>query len=258
MAKNIVNVLTIAGSDTSAGAGVFADLKVFNNLYVYGTAAITAITSQNTLGVQDIFCLPTEIVAKQLDSILNDLNVNAVKTGMLYSAEIIEVIKEKLQKYAVPNLVIDPVLISTSGKRLLQENAYTTLKVCLFPLAEVVTPNIPEAGILTGLSIKSISQMKKAAENIHKMGCANVVVKGGHLPDCATDVLFDGNQHVEFEAKRKDNNSVHGTGCVFSAVITAELAKGSNVYDAVSCAKDYITSAIEQAVRIGKGRAVFR
>lgn len=256
MATNILKVLTIAGSDSSAGAGVFADLKVFNNLGVYGIAAITAITSQNTVGVQDIFCLPTERVAKQLDSILSDLTINAVKTGMLYSAEIIEVIKEKLLKYNVPKLVIDPVFISTSGRKLLLENAYTTLKARLFPLAEVVTPNIPEAEILTGLSIKSITQMKKAAETIHKMGCPNVVVKGGHLPDCATDVLFDGNQHVEFEAKRKNVNSIHGTGCVFSAVIAVELAKGRNVYDAVSCAKDYITRAIEQAIRIGRGRAV--
>jgi len=245
--------LTIAGSDSGGGAGIQADLKTFAALGVFGTSAITSVTAQNTVGVQGVYDLPAKFVGRQIDSILEDIVIDAAKTGMLSSAAIIQVVAEKVNAYRIERLVVDPVMVAKGGAPLLQSDAVKVLIEHLLPLALVVTPNVPEAEALTGLTITELNGMRQAARQIHDFGPRHVVLKGGHLGGRAIDLLFDGSSFTEFDAERIDTPHTHGTGCVFSAAITAELAKGSPVPEAIATAKRFITAAISHGFQLGKG-----
>lgn len=245
--------LTIAGSDSGGGAGIQADLKTFSALGVYGTSVITSITAQNTVRVTGIQNIDPSIIEKQIDAVLNDIGANAVKTGMLSTAEIIDVVSKSMFRFKIKKLIIDPVMIAKSGDRLLQDNAVHTLTHRLIPLAYMVTPNIPEAEVLTGKKINTPDDMEKACRTIMEMGCKSVIVKGGHLPKDALDVFFDGKKMYHLKGKRRRTKNTHGTGCTFSAAIAANLAKGLTALDAVILSKKYITEAIEHAFSIGKG-----
>ncbi|WP_349409420.1 bifunctional hydroxymethylpyrimidine kinase/phosphomethylpyrimidine kinase [Pseudalkalibacillus sp. SCS-8] len=247
--------LTIAGSDSGGGAGIQADLKTFQELEVYGMSVITAVTAQNTLGVQGVYPMTVEAVREQLKSIATDLEPDAVKTGMLFSPEIIESVAEAIEIYGWRKIVVDPVMIAKGGASLLQEEAVEALKLKLLPHAFVVTPNIPEAEALTGITIESVEDRMRVAEMLHGMGARNVVIKGGHSddPKCANDLLYDGDQFYEYKGVRKQTENTHGTGCTFAAAITAELAKGRTVQEAVRVAKKFITAAIDDNLRIGSG-----
>ncbi|MER3403024.1 MAG: bifunctional hydroxymethylpyrimidine kinase/phosphomethylpyrimidine kinase [Armatimonadota bacterium] len=247
--------LTIAGSDSGGGAGIQADLKTFAALGVYGTTAITALTVQNTKGVQAVFPVDPEFVGRQIDSILTDIGADAVKTGMLFSAEIIQVVAERIRRYAVASLVIDPVMVAKSGDRLLREDAIEALKNVLIPLALVVTPNLGEASVLTGFAVHDKPSMQESARTIHTLGARWVVVKGGHLRDCADDLLYDGREFYWFPASHLDTPHTHGTGCTFSAAIAAYLAKGESVPEAVRLAKQYLMQALRTAKPIGAGQS---
>ncbi|WP_339276161.1 bifunctional hydroxymethylpyrimidine kinase/phosphomethylpyrimidine kinase [Paenibacillus sp. FSL W8-0426] len=251
----IPQALTIAGSDSGGGAGIQADLKTFQELGVYGMSAITAITAQNTLGVQGVFAVPNEGVAAQLDSIGTDLYPGAVKTGMLFSADLIRIVAEKCRTYRWPKLVIDPVMVAKGGAPLLQQQAVQTLISDLLPLALVTTPNIPEAELLAGMSIGGLASREEAARRIVQMGSAYVLIKGGHAGDhgSVVDVLYDGHSFHYFENPRVLTRHTHGTGCTFSAAIAAELAKGSAVPEAVETARVFIQAAIEDELGIGAG-----
>ncbi len=250
----MATVLTIAGSDSGAGAGIQADLKTFAALGVYGTAAITAITAQNTLGVTAVQEVSPGIVAAQIDAVVADIRPDAVKTGMLASAPIIEVVAAKVREHGLPNLVVDPVMVAKSGDRLLREDAVAALRDLLLPLCAVVTPNLPEAEVLAGHSIGSDEDARRAAEEIVGLGAGAVVVKGGHrgTPE-AVDVLYDGNAFREYSAPRIDTTSTHGTGCTFASAIAAYLARGEPLAEAVGQAKEYLTEALRRAYPIGGG-----
>lgn len=247
--------LTIAGSDSGGGAGIQADLKTFAAFNVYGMSAITSVTAQNTLGVTAIYDISPEIVGKQIEAIMEDIGVDAAKTGMLSNSKIIETVAEKIGKYHLEKLVTDPVMIAKSGSPLLQEEARTTLIKKLLPLVYLVTPNIFEAEIISGVSIVTIKDAEKAAALIHEKGPRNVLVKGGHLSTKkAIDILFDGSEYYYYESERIDTKNTHGTGCTLSAAIAAGLAKGLDVRKAIEIAKDYISKAIREAPSdIGKG-----
>lgn len=251
----VVKALTIAGSDSGGGAGIQADLKTFQELQVFGMSALTAVTAQNTLGVQAVYPMTPKAVAQQIDSIGSDLGTDALKTGMLFSAEIIEAVSEKIKQYHWEKVVIDPVMIAKGGASLLQDAAVHAMKNKLLPLAYVITPNIPEAEVLTGISIASQQDKKDACKILIEFGVKNVVIKGGHDLDEAqsTDLLFDGKDFYSFQTKRFATKNTHGTGCTFSAAMTAELAKGKAIHDAVSTAKDFISAAIEDDLGIGGG-----
>ncbi|MBT2640828.1 bifunctional hydroxymethylpyrimidine kinase/phosphomethylpyrimidine kinase [Bacillus sp. ISL-41] len=247
--------LTIAGSDSGGGAGIQADLKTFQELGVYGMSALTAVTAQNTLGVQGVYPLTAEAVARQIQSVGDDIGSNAVKTGMLFNAEIIEAVAGKIREFGWERVVIDPVMIAKGGASLLQQQAVSALKKHLLPHCLIITPNIPEAEVLTGMSIKTIADKKEAAVRIHELGANNIVIKGGHDEATAqsVDVLFDGTDFTYFSTPRIETKNTHGTGCTFSAAITAQLAKGSSVHDAVSVAKEFIQAAIATPLHIGSG-----
>jgi len=248
--------LTIAGSDSGGGAGLQADLKTFAALGVYGMSAITSITAQNTVGVQGVFDLPPEFVGLQIDSVVTDIGVDAVKTGMLSNAGIIEVVAAKVKEHALPHLVVDPVMIAKSGDLLLQPEARDALIELLLPLAEVLTPNLHEAQVLTGLSIEGLEDMRRAAETIRALGPRYVVVKGGHLeaePGTARDLFFGGQQFVVLRGERFTTPHTHGTGCTFASAIAAGLARGLSVEKAAREAKAYITEAIRHALPLGHG-----
>ncbi len=245
--------LTIAGSDSGGGAGIQADLKTFAALGVFGTSAITSVTAQNTVGVQGVHDLPPEFVGRQIDSVLEDIAIDAAKTGMLSSAAIIEVVAAKVKAYGIERLVVDPVMVAKGGARLLQLSAVKALIEHLLPLALVLTPNVPEAEVLWGQRIVGFDEMRQAARQIHSLGPRYVVVKGGHLGIRAIDLLYDGSTFTMLDAERIDTPHTHGTGCVFSAAITAELAKGGPVPEAVAGAKRFITAAISHGFRLGKG-----
>jgi hydroxymethylpyrimidine/phosphomethylpyrimidine kinase len=249
--------LTIAGSDSGGGAGIQADLKAFAARGVYGMSALTAITAQNTVGVQGVFELPADFVGRQIDSVMSDIGADAWKTGMLSNAEIIRVVAGRARRYGMECLVVDPVMVAKSGDPLLRPEARDALITELVSLAYVITPNHHEAQVLTGLEIHTVDDMRRAAEAIHQMGARHVVVKGGHLPEVsdALDVLYDGQAFTEFDAPRVDTPNTHGTGCTFASAIAAELAKGHPVQEAVRIAKSYLTAAIRAAVglRIGQG-----
>ena len=247
--------LTIAGSDSGGGAGIQADLKTFQELEVFGMSAITAVTAQNTLGVQAVFSMTAEAVIKQIESIGEDIGTDALKTGMLFNAEIIKAVSEKIEYYNWKNVVVDPVMIAKGGASLLQMEAISALKQYLLPLSMVVTPNIPEAEVLTEMSIITDEDKQEAAKRLYDLGVKNVVIKGGHDEDQneSIDLLFDGNEFTTFTSKRVLTKNTHGTGCTFSAVVTAELAKGLSVFEAVSKAKNFIQAAIEDQLQIGQG-----
>ena len=248
-------VLTIAGSDSGGGAGIQADLKAFAARGVYGSSALTALTAQNTTGVQGVFEVPPAFIALQIDAVMSDIGADAWKTGMLANAEVIAVVAERARHYAVQRLVVDPVMVAKGGDPLLAPEAREALIEELLPLATVVTPNHHEAQVLTGLQIHTVDDMRRAARAIHRMGPRYVVVKGGHLPvvEAAIDVLYDGEAFATFSAPRVDTPNTHGTGCTYASSIAAELAKGRAVRDAVRIAKAYLTAAIEAAVDMGVG-----
>jgi hydroxymethylpyrimidine/phosphomethylpyrimidine kinase len=246
-------VLTIAGSDSSAGAGIQADLKTFAAHGVYGLSVITAVTAQNTKGVTAVENLTTEIIAKQLQAIFSDIVVDAVKIGMVSQAETIHTIADELTRYKALQIVVDTVMVSSSGYSLLEPKAQQVLVSELLPLAAVVTPNIPEAEVLSGIKIKSIDDIKEAACSIRKMGPQHVLVKGGHAEGDPVDILFDGEEFTVFPGKRINTKHTHGTGCTLSSAIAANLAQGLSVSDAVCRAKEFITMAIEHSLDIGSG-----
>ncbi|MCX7570159.1 bifunctional hydroxymethylpyrimidine kinase/phosphomethylpyrimidine kinase [Tumebacillus sp. DT12] len=249
----VSRALTIAGSDSGGGAGIQADLKTFTVLGVYGMSALTAITAQNTLGVHSIYNLPLQAIEEQIDAVASDIGVDAVKTGMLSQVPIIETVARKIKEHNIPNLVVDPVMVAKGGAKLLESDSQHALITHLLPLATVVTPNLPEAEVLTGLSIRTVEDMKEAAKKIHAFGPRYVVVKGGHLEGDALDILFDGETFEIFVTDRYETRHTHGTGCTFSAAITAELAKGRSIHAAVETAKDFITCAIRDTLGLGQG-----
>ncbi|MFW9898067.1 MAG: bifunctional hydroxymethylpyrimidine kinase/phosphomethylpyrimidine kinase [Candidatus Thorarchaeota archaeon] len=250
-------VLTIAGADSGGGAGIQADLKTFSARGVFGMSAITALTAQNTIGVQSVFEVNPEFVGEQIDSVMTDMGADAWKTGMLSNAKIIQIVSDRASRYNVELLVVDPVMIAKSGDPLLQSEAKNTLISKLVPLAYVITPNLHEAKVLTGINIQKIEEAKETAIKIHEMGAKNVVVKGGHFPDTeeSIDILYDGDYFTIFQAPRINTKNTHGTGCTFASAIAAELAKGFDIIRAVHTAKAYITKAIQRAdeLHIGKG-----
>jgi hydroxymethylpyrimidine/phosphomethylpyrimidine kinase len=245
--------LTIAGSDSGGGAGIQADLKTFAALGVHGTSAITAITAQNTVTVSDIVELSTRIVRAQIDAVVMDLGVDAAKTGMLASAAIIEAVVAAIEVHAMRNLVVDPVMVAKGGATLLRDDAIDALRTRLLPLAAVITPNLPEAEVLLGRQIGSLDERRQAARDLVALGARSAVVKGGHADGDAVDVYWDGSQLVELAAKRIATSNTHGSGCVFSAAITAGLAKGLEPLASVREAKEFITGAIEQSLDLGQG-----
>lgn len=245
--------LTIAGSDSSGGAGIQADIKTFSALGVFGMSVITAITAQNTCGVTNIRELDGEIIADQIAAVYGDIRVDAVKIGMLSSTAITGLVAESLKKHGARNIVVDPVMVSKSGSRLLKPEAVAALKSHLMPLAEVVTPNLHEAAEIVGFPVDDRTAMEKAAVAIKAMGPRYVVVKGGHLPGAACDLLYDGREFTVFSNERIDTIHTHGTGCTFSAAIAAGLAKGLAVPAAVGAAKEYITVAITHGFPLGQG-----
>ncbi|MFO7980313.1 MAG: bifunctional hydroxymethylpyrimidine kinase/phosphomethylpyrimidine kinase [Candidatus Aminicenantes bacterium] len=248
--------LTIAGSDSGGGAGIQADLKTFHSFKVFGMSVLTSITAQNTLGVRAVHDIPSEIIGKQIDAVMEDMGVDSVKTGMVSSKEIIEVIANRIKKHGIKQLVVDPVMVAKSGDRLLQKNAELSLVKNLLPLTFILTPNVYEAELISGFQIKSMKDARKAAEEIHKKGPEFVLLKGGHLhnKEEAVDILFDGKTFEYFKAERIKTKNTHGTGCTFSAAITACLSKGMSVHDSIEAAKDFITRAIQNAPDdIGKG-----
>jgi hydroxymethylpyrimidine/phosphomethylpyrimidine kinase len=251
----VKRVLTIAGSDSGGGAGIQADLKTFAARGVYGMSALTAITAQNTVGVQGVFELPAEFVATQIDSVMQDIGADAWKIGMLSNAEIIGIVAERARHYGVMYLVVDPVMVAKGGDPLLRAEAREALIGELVPLAYVITPNHHEAGVLTGQQVSNLEEMRRAAVAIHALGARYVVVKGGHLPatDAAIDLLYDGQDFESFEAARVDTPNTHGTGCTFASAIAAELAKGQPVTQAVRAAKAYLNEALQAAVDMGIG-----
>lgn len=252
----IGKALTIAGSDCGGGAGIQADLKTFQERDVFGMSVITVLTAQNTLGVHGVFPQTLEAIRAQIDAIFQDMGADAVKTGMLFSEEIIHLVADKLQQYKVKNVVVDPVMIAKGGAALLQKEAMVALKTRILPLATVITPNIPEACEILGLaSIETVAEMEAAALGIQKLGPKFVVLKGGHLEgeNEAVDILYDGKDYHYFETKRVKTIHTHGTGCTYAAAITAELAKGQDIKAAVTTAKSFIQAAIEQSLCIGKG-----
>jgi hydroxymethylpyrimidine kinase/phosphomethylpyrimidine kinase len=249
----IPRVLIIAGSDSSGGAGVQADLKTVSALGVFGMTAITALTAQNTARVFGVLEIEPKFIVQQIEACVSDIGCDALKTGMLASTAIIEAVASVLSSRNLAPLVVDPVMIAKSGAPLLKSDAVEVLKSKLLPLATVVTPNLHEAGALTGRESKSLAQMKEAAQAICELGPRNVVVKGGHLPNVAADVLYDGREFTEFRAERMDTKNTHGTGCIFSSAIAATLAKGKTVRESVATAKEFITAAICANLAIGKG-----
>ncbi|MBC7288909.1 MAG: bifunctional hydroxymethylpyrimidine kinase/phosphomethylpyrimidine kinase [Armatimonadetes bacterium] len=247
--------LTIAGSDSGGGAGVQADLKTFTVLGVYGASAITAVTSQNTVRVSKVQLLAPDIVVSQIRDVATDIGCNAAKTGMLGSAAIVDAVARAVEELSIAPLVVDPVMVAKSGDPLLADDAVETLRDMLLPLATVVTPNIPEAERLVGRKITTVAEMQQAAEEIASLGPKAVVIKGGHLKDVATDVVWlcDTGEIHYLTAPRLPGRNTHGTGCVFSAAITAELAKGRDIVEAVRRAKLLVTEAIRYGLPLGRG-----
>jgi hydroxymethylpyrimidine/phosphomethylpyrimidine kinase len=253
--ETVPKVMTIAGSDSGAGAGIQADLKTFAALGTYGTSVLTAVTAQNTIEVLAIAEVPEEVIALQIDGIMEDIGTDAAKTGMLSSASIIDVVATRVEAWGIDKLVVDPVMISKSGNRLLQEDAIETLKRLLLPLAMVVTPNLPEAEVLANQTIQTEIHAKEAAMRISALGPKFVVIKGGHRFDAPIDIVYDGRSFYEFPAERIDTPNTHGTGCTFSAAIAARLAKGVAPLDAIGDAKSFVTNALRTSYRIGNGHS---
>ncbi|GEL78120.1 bifunctional hydroxymethylpyrimidine kinase/phosphomethylpyrimidine kinase [Tenuibacillus multivorans] len=251
--KNVFCALTIAGTDPTGGAGIQADLKTFQELKSYGMSVVTSAVAQNTTGVQSVHHLPIDFIDEQLESVFTDMPVHAVKTGMIATIEMMEVIYEKLSRSPIP-YVMDPVMVATSGDVLIEVQARDYLRDYLLPLTEVVTPNIPEAEFLTGLKIESFDDMKKAAQTIvEDFGAKAALVKGGHLNEEATDILYDGAGFHHFTSERIQTTSTHGTGCTYSAALTAHLSQGHSLVDAVNRSKKFVTAALKHAHPLGSG-----
>lgn len=247
-------VLTIAGSDSGGGAGIQADLKTFQELGVFGTSVLTAVTAQNTRGVHGVEAVSAELLAQQLDAIGSDFSIEACKTGMLFDASRIETVASGVKRHAFKQLVVDPVMIAKGGASLLQDTAVEALKTALLPLATVVTPNVPEAEVLTGLTIRSSRDRFEAATRILSLGAKAVVLKGGHLEgERAEDLVMTTSEAFLVSAPRIQTQDTHGTGCTFSAALTAELAKGRPMIEATVTAKRFIQSAIAHGLKIGSG-----
>ena len=247
--------LSIAGSDSGGGAGIQADLKTFSALGVFGMTAITAVTIQNTLGVSGYEVLPPQVVADQIRAVVTDIGVDAAKTGMLASVEVVEAVAAAVAELAIPNLVVDPVSVSKHGHRLLAEDAVCALRERILPLATLATPNLPEAAVLAGFEVTTREEMERAAEAIRGLGPAAVLVKGGHLPGAtsADDVFFDGDRMVWIAGERIETTNTHGTGCTLSSAIAAHLARGDGLLEAVREGKAFVTEAIRHALPIGRG-----
>jgi hydroxymethylpyrimidine/phosphomethylpyrimidine kinase len=246
--------LTIAGSDSGAGAGIQADLKTFAAHGVYGTSAVTALTAQNTIGVEGVHVVPDDFVTLQIETIVSDLGCDAVKTGMLANSTIVEAVAAAVEALELPNLVVDPVMIAKSGAHLLDEEAVHALRWTLLRLARVVTPNIPEAEVLAKMPITTAADMKEAARRIAMLKPAAVVIKGGHLagPE-VIDVLLENGEFFEWIGPRIEGPNTHGTGCTFASAIAAHLARGAALKDAVPAAKAYVEGAIRHGIALGKG-----
>jgi hydroxymethylpyrimidine/phosphomethylpyrimidine kinase len=255
---SIPKALTIAGSDSGGGAGIQADLKTFSAFRVFGMSVITAVTAQNSVGVQGVFDLPPEFVGRQIDSVLADFGADAVKIGMLSTSPIIGAVADRLRAYRPERIVLDPVMIAKSGNPLLQPDARTALIKELLPLALVVTPNLHEAEALAGMPVTTERDMEEAARRILALGPRNVLVKGGHLRDSATDILWNGRDLSRFTAPRLDSTNTHGTGCTLSSAIAAGLARGHALRDAIGEAKAYVTAAIREGFQAGRGVGALR
>jgi len=253
--KSVRKALTIAGSDSGAGAGMQADLKTFAALGVYGTSVLTAVTAQNTVGVTMIVDLDAAMVAAQIDAVMQDIGADALKTGMLSNAGIIQTVAAKVNQYQLRNLVVDPVMVATSGDLLLKKNAIAALRNRLIPLAAIVTPNIPEAETLTGLRLNTAAAIEDAARRIAALGARSVIIKGGHRRGPAIDLFYDGINFHELRASRIRTRHTHGTGCTLSAAIAAYLAKGRKMESAVVLAKKFITEALRHSFAIGAGHS---
>jgi len=254
MTRPIRTALTIAGSDSGGGAGIQADLKTFAALGVYGTSAITAITAQNTVGVTAAQALSADLVTAQIEAVASDIHVHATKTGMLATAAIVEAVAAAISELELPLVVVDPVMLAKSGDRLLDDDAVTAVVRELLPRAYLVTPNIPEAEVLSGLRISSLDDAKAAARKIVELGASAVVVKGGHAEgEDLVDLLFDGRTFVELHTPRIHTRNTHGTGCTFAAAAAARLALGDSLLDAVTHAQAYVAGAIRHGLSIGHG-----
>ncbi|MDA2918225.1 bifunctional hydroxymethylpyrimidine kinase/phosphomethylpyrimidine kinase [Desulfobacterota bacterium AH_259_B03_O07] len=255
MSHRIPRALTIAGSDSGGGAGIQADLKTFTAFNVYGMSVLTSITAQNTQSVLGISDLSPDFVELQIDAVIGDIGLDAVKTGMLSNKDIISSVAKKIKQYGVEKLVIDPVMIAKSGDSLLKSDAEKALINELLPLAYVVTPNLPEAEVISGIKASSLDEMKESAIKIKALGPRNVLIKGGHLDwsQDAIDILYNGTEFHEYKAPMLETKNTHGTGCTYSAAICAGLAKGFDVLDAVEDAKEYVTQAIKNSFNLGKG-----
>jgi len=253
--KNKV-ALTIAGSDSSGGAGIQADLKTFAALGVYGTCAITAITAQNTTGVVEAAVLSADLVTAQIEAVAGDIEIHAVKTGMLGDAAVVEAVAAAIKELELPLVVVDPVLASSSGSRLLDDDGVQMLCTELIPLARVVTPNVPEAEALSGKRIQSEDDLKEAARRIHGIGAAAVLITGGHharYSNEVVDTLFDGHGFSDFRTPRIDTPNTHGTGCTFASAVAAHLALGHSLEESADRAQKYVAGAIQHALSIGRG-----
>ncbi|MFB4164424.1 bifunctional hydroxymethylpyrimidine kinase/phosphomethylpyrimidine kinase [Alteribacillus sp. JSM 102045] len=249
----VPSALSIAGTDPTGGAGIHADLKTFQERKAYGMAVVTSVVAQNTKGVQDVWHVPLDMVEKQIKAVLEDIRPDAVKTGMIATPEMIEKVAELLERQDLP-LVVDPVMVATSGDSLMEQESTELMKKRLFPLARVITPNIAEAETLTAMSIKTQEEAEQAAKMlVDEMGAEAALVKGGHLTGDATDILYCNGKIEYLTAQRTDTNHTHGTGCSLSASIAAELARGNDIKDAVSKSKIFISQAIHHTLGIGKG-----
>lgn len=252
---SVPNLLTIAGTDPSGGAGIQADLKAFSALGAYGMSVVTALVAQNTRGVDFIHAVPVDFVAAQIDSVFSDVRVDALKIGMVHKADVAATIVDRLQRYEVANIVLDPVMVAKSGDRLLDDAAIAKIRDELLPLASVVTPNLPEAGVLLEREApKTLDAMDDAARALHELGPSYVLLKGGHLEGAgSSDLLFNGKDVIELKADRIATKNTHGTGCTLSAAIAALLPISHSVEDAVEEAKRYITGAIRENGRLDVG-----
>ena len=253
MTKEKKTALTIAGSDSSGGAGIQADIKTMQANGVYAMSAITALTAQNTTGVTGIMEVSPEFLEKQLDAVITDIRPDAVKIGMVSSEKLKKMILKKLKEYHLKNIVVDPVMIATSGSRLISETAIDTLKTQLLPMAAVITPNIPEAEVLAEMEIRSEEDMVEAAKKIHEMYHCAVLCKGGHSLNDANDLLYQNGKATWFHGKRINNPNTHGTGCTLSSAIASNLAKGYSLEESIQRAKEYISGALEAMLDLGKG-----
>ncbi len=247
------SVLTIAGSDSSGGAGIQADIKTITMNGVYAMSAVTALTAQNTIGVTGISEVSPEFLKRQLDAVFTDIFPDAVKIGMVSSAKLIEVIADCLNTYKPKNVVLDPVMVSTSGTKLIADSAVSALKSLLIPLADIITPNIPEGSVLADMDILDASDMEKASEIIYNKYNVNVLLKGGHRINDANDLLYYNERKQWFNVKRIDNPNTHGTGCTLSSAIASNLAMGFDMCESVRRSKKYVSSALESNLNLGKG-----